>query len=143
MQSMIFDSYEVVNTNTALDVTDYAIAHNLTPFISMQNQYNLLYREEEREMMPTIKVSHAIYLLLCTDREQTHTLYSSVCRQHFGVGSIPYSPLARGAVTRPYQPEGKSEGNDMGSKRGEMESASLYFKTYFGEGSGGKVIVDR
>jgi aryl-alcohol dehydrogenase-like predicted oxidoreductase len=35
----------------------YAIQHNLTPFISMQNHYNLLYREEEREMMPTLKVS--------------------------------------------------------------------------------------
>jgi aryl-alcohol dehydrogenase-like predicted oxidoreductase len=41
----------------------------------MQNHYNLLYREEEREMMPTLK--------------------------HFGVGSIPWSPLARGAVTHP------------------------------------------
>ena len=37
-------------------VVDYAITHNLTPFVSMQNQYNLLYREEEREMMPTLKV---------------------------------------------------------------------------------------
>ena len=36
---------------------DYAITHNLTPFISMQNQYSLVYREEEREMMPTLKVS--------------------------------------------------------------------------------------
>jgi aryl-alcohol dehydrogenase-like predicted oxidoreductase len=27
----------------------------LTPFISMQNQHNALYREEEREMMPTCK----------------------------------------------------------------------------------------
>ena len=35
---------------------DYAINHNLTPFISMQNHYNLLYREEEREMFPTINV---------------------------------------------------------------------------------------
>ena len=35
---------------------DYAITHNLTPSISMQNLYNLLYREEEREMMPTLKV---------------------------------------------------------------------------------------
>jgi aryl-alcohol dehydrogenase-like predicted oxidoreductase len=34
----------------------YAIQHNLTPFISMQNHYNLLNREEEREMMPTLKV---------------------------------------------------------------------------------------
>ncbi|KAJ7476087.1 aryl-alcohol dehydrogenase [Mycena latifolia] len=54
---------------------NYAIANNLTPFISMQNHYNMLYREEEREMMPTLK--------------------------HFGVGAIPWSPLARGALTRP------------------------------------------
>ncbi|KAM6493154.1 Aldo/keto reductase [Amanita muscaria] len=54
---------------------NYAIAHNLTPFISMQNYYNLLYREEEREMFPTLK--------------------------HFGVGSVPWSPLARGKLTRP------------------------------------------
>lgn len=54
---------------------NYAISHNLTPFISMQNHYNLLYREEEREMFPTLK--------------------------HFGVGSIPWSPLARGLLTRP------------------------------------------
>ncbi|TFY79318.1 hypothetical protein EWM64_g4694 [Hericium alpestre] len=54
--------------------------HNLTPFISMQNHYSLLYREEEREMMPTLKV-------------------------HFGVGSIPWSPLACGILTRPYGEE--------------------------------------
>ncbi|KDQ33905.1 hypothetical protein PLEOSDRAFT_152448 [Pleurotus ostreatus PC15] len=54
---------------------NYAITHNLTPFISMQNHYNLLYREEEREMLPTLK--------------------------HFGVGSIPWSPLAGGRLTRP------------------------------------------
>ncbi|KAI0055139.1 Aldo/keto reductase [Artomyces pyxidatus] len=54
---------------------NYAISHNLTPFISMQNHYSLVYREEEREMMPTL--------------------------EHFGVGSIPWSPLARGALTRP------------------------------------------
>ncbi|KAH8113766.1 aryl-alcohol dehydrogenase [Phellopilus nigrolimitatus] len=54
---------------------NYAIANHLTPFISMQNHYNIVYREEEREMMPTL--------------------------QHFGVGSIPWSPLARGYVTRP------------------------------------------
>jgi len=54
---------------------NYAIQNKLTPFISMQNHYNLLYREEEREMMPTLK--------------------------HFGVGSIPWSPLAQGYATRP------------------------------------------
>ena len=35
---------------------DYAINNKLTPFISMQNHYNLLYREEEREMFPTLNV---------------------------------------------------------------------------------------
>lgn len=39
-----------------INLADYAITHNLTPFISMQNHYNILYREEEREMMPTLKV---------------------------------------------------------------------------------------
>jgi len=45
-------------------------------FISMQNYHNLLYREEEREMIP-----------YCKDT---------------GVGLIPWSPLARGALTRPW-----------------------------------------
>ena len=45
-----------------------------TKFISMQNHYNLIYREEEREMLP-----------LCLDQ---------------GVGVIPWSPLARGMLTR-------------------------------------------
>ena len=35
---------------------NYAIANKLTPFISLQNHYNLIYREEEREMFPTLKV---------------------------------------------------------------------------------------
>lgn len=43
----------VAHTNTA---ADYAIQNKLTPFISMQNHYNLVYREEEREMFPTLKV---------------------------------------------------------------------------------------
>jgi len=45
-------------------------AHGWTPFVSMQNHYNLIYREEEREMHP-------------------------LCRFE-GVGLIPWSPLARG-----------------------------------------------
>ncbi|KAF7356074.1 Aldo/keto reductase [Mycena venus] len=54
---------------------NYAISHKLTSFISMQNHHSLVYREEEREMFPTCK--------------------------HFGVGIIPWSPLARGVLTRP------------------------------------------
>jgi aryl-alcohol dehydrogenase-like predicted oxidoreductase len=50
-----------------------------TRFVSMQNHYNLLYREEEREMMP-----------LC---------------QAEGVGVIPWSPLARGRLAREWQAE--------------------------------------
>lgn len=54
---------------------NYAITNKLTPFISMQNQHSLIYREEEREMIPTLKM--------------------------FGVGMIPWSPLAMGALARP------------------------------------------
>jgi len=55
---------------------NYAINNKLTPFIAMQNHYNLIYREEEREMFPTLN--------------------------YFGVGAIPWSPLARGLLTRPF-----------------------------------------
>ncbi|GFZ48860.1 oxidoreductase with NAD+ or NADP+ as acceptor [Saitozyma sp. JCM 24511] len=54
----------------------YALHNKLTPFISMQNQHNAMYREEEREMMPTL--------------------------EYFGVGSIPWGPLAAGLLCRPY-----------------------------------------
>jgi len=47
-----------------------ATRHGWTRFVSMQNHYNLVYREEEREMIP-------------------------LCREE-GVGVIPWSPLARG-----------------------------------------------
>jgi len=60
----------------------YAIHNKLTPFISMQNQHNAMYREEEREMMPTL--------------------------EYFGVGSIPWGPLAAGLLCRPYAAHGDS-----------------------------------
>jgi aryl-alcohol dehydrogenase-like predicted oxidoreductase len=50
-----------------------ASQHGQARFVSMQNHYNLMYREEEREMIP-----------LCLDQ---------------GTGVIPYSPLARGMLT--------------------------------------------
>ncbi|KAH9830911.1 aryl-alcohol dehydrogenase [Rhodofomes roseus] len=65
---------------------NYAVNNNLTPFISMQNQYSLVYREEEREMFPTLKL--------------------------FGVGSIPWSPLARGLLTRPLTEKSKRGDTD-------------------------------
>ncbi len=55
---------------------EVARANGWTRFITMQNQLNLLYREEEREMLP-----------LCAAE---------------GVGVIPWSPLARGRLTRPW-----------------------------------------
>ena len=67
--------------------------HGWTKFVSMQNHYNLLYREEEREMLP-----------LCADQ---------------GVGVIPWSPLARGRLTREW---------DASTARAETDEfgASLY-----------------
>src|SRR5204863_6575383 len=55
--------------------------HGWTPFVSMQNHYNLLYREEEREMIPQ-----------CIDQ---------------GVGVIPWSPLARGFLAGTRTREGE------------------------------------
>ena len=77
----------------------------------MQNHYNLVYREEEREMMPTLKVRGTIFifhllLLPPSSAVVSHLLFLFFFprlprSQHFGVGSIPWSPLARGALTRP------------------------------------------
>jgi aryl-alcohol dehydrogenase-like predicted oxidoreductase len=53
--------------------------HGWTRFVSMQNHYNLLYREEEREM-------------------------NALCRAE-GIAILPWSPLARGRLTRPWQSE--------------------------------------
>lgn len=65
---------------------NYAINNKLTPFISMQNHHSLIYREEEREMFPTLKL--------------------------FGVGSIPWSPLGRGLLTRPLADQTKRGSTD-------------------------------
>ena len=60
-----------------------------TRFVSMQNHYNLLYREEEREMLP-----------LCADQ---------------GLAVIPWSPLARGRLTRPWDSAtARSETDEFG-----------------------------
>jgi aryl-alcohol dehydrogenase-like predicted oxidoreductase len=55
MQSTFRADFYITNSALAL-YSGYAIQNNLTPFISMQNLYNLIYREEEREMMPLLKV---------------------------------------------------------------------------------------
>jgi aryl-alcohol dehydrogenase-like predicted oxidoreductase len=77
--------------------------HGWTRFVSMQNHYNLLYREEEREMI-------------------------GLCRAE-GIAVIPWSPLARGRLTRPWKTETtmRSEsdvfGNGMYSKTEEADHA--------------------
>jgi 1-deoxyxylulose-5-phosphate synthase len=58
-------------------------ANGWAPFISMQNYYNLLYREDEREMLG-----------LCASE---------------GVGVTPWSPLARGKLARPWSDEPPTE----------------------------------
>jgi 1-deoxyxylulose-5-phosphate synthase len=60
--------------------------HGWTRFVSMQNYYNLLYREEEREMLP-----------LCIDQ---------------GIGTTPWSPLARGRLTRQWDKQTNRSLND-------------------------------
>jgi aryl-alcohol dehydrogenase-like predicted oxidoreductase len=71
--------------------------HGWAKFVTMQPHYNLLYREEEREMLP-----------LCLDQ---------------GVGVIPWSPLARGRLARPWDAET--------TKRSESDgyAKNLYAKT--------------
>jgi aryl-alcohol dehydrogenase-like predicted oxidoreductase len=64
--------------------------HGWTRFVSMQPHYNLLYREEEREMLP-----------LCEAE---------------GIGVIPWSPLARGKLARPWDESGggRAETDEFG-----------------------------
>ena len=79
-----------------------------TRFVSMQNHYNLLYREEEREMI-------------------------GLCRAE-GIGVIPWSPLARGRLARPWDQKGSTEraGTDEFGKK-------LYARTEEAD----KAVVDR
>jgi len=65
-----------------------------TRFVSMQNYVNLLYREEEREM-----------LKLCADQ---------------GIGVIPWSPLARGRLTRPWSEDEPATARAESDQFGKM-----------------------
>jgi aryl-alcohol dehydrogenase-like predicted oxidoreductase len=69
-------------------------------FIAMQNHYNLVYREEEREMLP-------------------------LCRQE-GLGAIPWSPLARGLLTRPRPADGTVRGGGTTRAGSDDFSPRLY-----------------
>ena len=90
-----------------------------TKFVSMQNYLNLLYREEEREMLP-----------LCRDA---------------GIGVIPWSPLARGRLTRPW---GSTSARLESDKFGKMlyartEDADCADRTRLGDGAAGGDRTDR
>ncbi|EIW54279.1 Aldo/keto reductase [Trametes versicolor FP-101664 SS1] len=74
------------NAYQIIQMQNYAITHNLTPFISMQNRYSLMYHEEEREMFPTLKM--------------------------FSVGSFPWLPPARGLLSRPNDASSKRGDTD-------------------------------
>ena len=79
--------------------------HGWARFATMQNFVNLLYREEEREMLPLCKAE--------------------------GIGVIPWSPLARGRLTRDWdQTSARSETDEFGR--------SLYAKT----GEGDRKVVE-
>jgi 1-deoxyxylulose-5-phosphate synthase len=73
---------------TALQV---AMRRGWTRFVTMQNHVNLLYREEEREMLP-------------------------LCRAE-GIGVLPWSPLARGRLTRDWRETTSREETDEVGKR--------------------------
>ncbi|EJM21058.1 putative oxidoreductase, aryl-alcohol dehydrogenase like protein [Pseudomonas sp. GM21] len=79
--------------------------HGWTPFVSMQNQLNLISREEEREMIP-----------LCRDA---------------GIAVIPWSPLARGRLTRDW---------DQSSDRAERDDAAKAYYTQHTAESDRKVV---
>jgi aryl-alcohol dehydrogenase-like predicted oxidoreductase len=81
--------------------------HGWAKFVTMQPHYNLLYREEEREM-----------LKLCLDQ---------------GIGVLPWSPLARGRLARPWDAET--------TKRSEADgyAKNLYTKTMAAD----KLVADR
>src|SRR4249920_623208 len=79
--------------------------HGWTRFVSMQDHYNLLYREEEREMLP-----------LCADQR---------------IGVLPWSPLARGRLTRDW---------DEATTRSQTDE---FGKTLYDTAGSEKVIAER
>lgn len=95
-----------------------ARANGWTRFIAMQNQLNLLYREEEREMIP-----------LCADQ---------------GVGLIPWSPLARGRLARPLgettvRSETDGVGKSLYSDDDEADAATINALASMAEARGEKM----
>ncbi|KIO29954.1 hypothetical protein M407DRAFT_21008 [Tulasnella calospora MUT 4182] len=75
---------------------NYARQHGLTEFVSMQNLYNPVYREEEREMIPLLK--------------------------DLGVGMINWSPNSGGVLARPLSAQTERSEGDIYSKAGPVIS---------------------
>lgn len=95
-------------------------------FISMQNYYNLIYREEEREMV-------------CPLPRSLHAVHANVSPQipycqDTGVGLIPWSPIARGALTRPW--------SDRSSRRAQTDKP-LSMLVYSRENKTDEAIIGR
>jgi len=78
-------------------------AHGWTRFVSMQNHYNLVYREEEREMLP-------------------------LCREE-GIGVIPWSPLARGFLAG--NRRGEQRGETVRAQTDDFAHKLYYAETDF------------
>ncbi len=76
-----------------------AETHGWTRFVSMQNHLNLIYREEEREMMP-------------------------LCRAE-KIGVIPYSPLAAGRLARSWSPESTLRAETDTVSKGKYDATSI------------------
>ena len=78
--------------------------HGWARFVSMQDHYNLLYREEEREMLP-----------LCASED---------------LAVIPWSPLARGRLTRPWDAEtARTETDEFGATLYRDEDEQIVART--------------
>ena len=86
--------------------------HGWTRFVSMQNHYNLIYREEEREMMP-----------LCKEEQ---------------IGVIPWSPLARGRLARPWDQKHATD-RSAENAGGDTFGNKMYAVTEAAD----KAVVDR
>ena len=77
----------------------FADQHGWTRFASMQDHYNLVYREEEREMIP-----------FCIDQ---------------GIGIIPWSPMARGFFAGDRRP---GQWGDTARAKGDTYAQSMYYR---------------
>jgi 1-deoxyxylulose-5-phosphate synthase len=90
--------------------------HGWTSFVSMQNHYNLLYREEERETNP-----------LCIDQ---------------GVGLLPWSPLARGFLAGNRRREDRTSGATSRAQTDEIAQSFYYQDSDFAVVEALKAVAD-